>query len=156
MILVLQLTLIGLEVMKYRNLKILLSIMSVGLVISIVLLVVIVSDVLTLDKKINSINTNVAQLTSTPTSSTSPSSKTSSTPTLSLPSSHDYSSQLTSIQSSLESLSLKVSELSTNSGSGTSSCSGTLSENLSGSADQIGSFTDYSLSGSSPIDLTCD
>ena len=67
-------------------------------------------------------------------------------------------SQLTSLQSSVDALSAKVGASSspTVSPSTMMTCTGTLSQNLSGSASQIGSFTDYSLSGSSPINLTCN
>lgn len=67
--------------------------------------------------------------------------------------------QLSAIQSSLGSLSDKMnisqSRSSTTSTSRQMNCMGTLSQNLSGSASQVGSFTNYSLSGSSPINLTC-
>jgi hypothetical protein len=73
------------------------------------------------------------------------------------------SSQLSALQSSVSDLSSKVSAIPTSSSSSSPSpssseltCTGTLSQSLSGSASQVGSFTDYDLSGSSPIDLTCN
>lgn len=71
--------------------------------------------------------------------------------------------QLSNIQGSIGNLTDKVNALPTSTiqpdtvtPSKTMNCSGTLSQNLSGSASQIGSFTDYNLSGNSPIDLTCN
>lgn len=68
------------------------------------------------------------------------------------------SSQLTALQNSVNDLPAKVgaAQSPVTSASTSMTCTGTLSQNLSGSASQIGSFTDYSLSGSSPIDLTCN
>jgi hypothetical protein len=72
------------------------------------------------------------------------------------------SSQLTGIESQLSSQAANKSTVqpttptTTDTVSKTITCTGTLSQNLSGSATAIGSFTNYDLSGSSPIDLTCD
>lgn len=73
------------------------------------------------------------------------------------------SSQLSALQSSVSDLTSKISAIPTTSSSSSPSllskemtCTGTLSQSLSGSASQVGSFTEYNLSGSSPIDLTCN
>lgn len=72
------------------------------------------------------------------------------------------SSQLSGLQSSLSDLSTKVNAIPTTPAAQPSltskelTCTGTLSQSLSGSASQIGTFTDYNLTGSSPINLTCN
>lgn len=72
--------------------------------------------------------------------------------------------KLSSLQNSMSDLSSKLDSQSTQpaqpalstSTSKELTCTGTLSQNLSGSASSVGSFTDYSLSGSSPLNLTCN
>lgn len=67
--------------------------------------------------------------------------------------------QLSSIQLSIGSLSDKLNTPTTQPATTSSkmmTCTGTLSQSLSGSASQVGSFTNYYLSGSSPISLTCN
>jgi len=66
----------------------------------------------------------------------------------------DYTTTLNSIQSTVNAIQAKVNAPSLNSLSHT--CFGTFSQNLSGSANQLGNLTYYSLSGSSPINLTCN
>ena len=93
--------------------------------------------------KLSAVESKVANLSQ----GTSQSSSTASSSSLT-----DYATTLNSIQTTVNAIQTKV-----NMPAFTSShnCNGTLSQDLSGHANQIGSFTNISLSGSSPINLTC-
>ena len=93
--------------------------------------------------KLSAVESKVANLSQ----GTSQSSSTASSSSLT-----DYATTLNSIQTTVNAIQTKV-----NMPAFTSShnCNGTLSQDLSGHANQIGDFTYFSLSGSSPINLTC-
>ena len=93
--------------------------------------------------KLSAVESKVANLSQ----GTSQSSSTASSSSLT-----DYATTLNSIQTTVNAIQTKV-----NMPAFTSShnCNGTLSQDLSGNANQIGSFTNISLSGSNPINLTC-
>jgi len=131
--------------MKTEQFKLMLG-WSIGLsAVCIVLLIFLLFNVMSIKKQVKTLSANGIQSASSSQQSTS----NNSTPTSS------DSTQLTCIQNSLNTLVARPAPT-TSASSGSMTCSGTLSQSLSGSASQIGSFTDYNLSGSSPINLTCN
>jgi hypothetical protein len=121
--------------MKPSQLKTMLGrLIGIGLT-CVLLLIILLINQLSINKQLKTLNDNSSQTATS-----------------------NNSSQLTSLQNSVNALSTKVgtTQTPTVNTSDSMTCTGTLSQDLSGSASQIGSFTDYSLSGSSPIDLTCN
>ena len=105
-------------------------------ILSSFLMVIVLVKLSTVESKIANLSQGTSQSSSTASSS----------------SLTDYATTLNSIQTTVNAIQTKV-----NMPAFTSShnCNGTLSQDLSGHANQIGSFTNISLSGSSPINLTC-
>ena len=105
-------------------------------ILSSVLMVIVLVKLSAVESKIANLSQGTSQSSSTA-SSSSPA---------------DYATTLNSIQTTVNAIQTKV-----NMPAFTSShnCNGTLSQDLSGHANQIGDFTYFSLSGSSPINLTC-
>ena len=99
--------------------------------VSLALLVIMFADLMNMSKQLNTLKTDVSQ--STPASD---------------------ASQLTALQNSVSNLSSKMNQPSLMSLNSTT-CTGTLSEDLSGSATQVGYSTNMDLSGDTPVDLTC-
>ena len=106
-------------------------------ILSSVLMVIVLVKLSAVESKVANLSQGTSQSSSTA-SSSSPA---------------DYSTTLNSIQTTVNAIQTKVNMLAITSSS--HNCNGTLSQNLSGNANQIGDFTYYSLSGSSPINLTC-
>ena len=105
-------------------------------ILSSFLMVIVLVKLSTVESKIANLSQGTSQSSSTASSS----------------SLTDYATTLNSIQTTVNAIQTKV-----NMPAFTSShnCNGTLSQDLSGHANQIGDFTYFSLSGSSPINLTC-
>ena len=105
-------------------------------ILSSFLMVIVLVKLSTVESKIANLSQGTSQSSSTASSS----------------SLTDYATTLNSIQTTVNAIQTKV-----NMPAFTSShnCNGTLSQDLSGNANQIGSFTNISLSGSNPINLTC-
>ena len=105
-------------------------------ILSSVLMVIVLVKLSAVESKVANLSQGTSQSSSTA-SSSSPA---------------DYATTLNSIQTTVNAIQTKV-----NMPAFTSShnCNGTLSQDLSGNANQIGSFTNISLSGSNPINLTC-
>ena len=106
-------------------------------ILSSVLMVIVLVKLSAVESKIANLSQGTSQSSSTA-SSSSPA---------------DYSTTLNSIQTTVNAIQTKVNMPAITSSS--HNCNGTLSQDLSGHANQIGSFTNISLSGSSPINLTC-
>ena len=106
-------------------------------ILSSVLMVIVLVKLSAVESKVANLSQGTSQSSSTASSSS---------PT-------DYATTLNSIQTTVNAIQTKVNMPAIASSS--HNCNGTLSQNLSGNANQIGSFTNISLSGSSPINLTC-
>jgi aspartate-semialdehyde dehydrogenase len=118
--------------MKTSQLKIMLG-WLIGIVSAcVVLLVIVLINQLSINKQLKSLDANSLQTAS-----------------------GSDASQLTDLQKSVDALSAKVQAPSLSS-STSLTCTGTLNQNLTGSSNSIGSFTNLSLSGTTPIDLTCN
>lgn len=118
--------------MKASQLKIMLGWLIGTVVVCIALLTIVLVNQLSLNKQLRSLNTGVLQ--SSPTSDTS---------------------ALANLQKSVDALSAQPQAPSVTP-STSLTCTGTLNQNLTGSSSSIGSFTNLSLSGTTPIDLTCN
>ena len=106
-------------------------------ILSSVLMVIVLVKLSAVESKVANLSQGTSQSSSTASSSS---------PT-------DYATTLNSIQTTVNAIQTKVNMPAIASSS--HNCNGTLSQNLSGSTSQICSYTDISLSGSSPINLTC-
>ena len=106
-------------------------------ILSSFLMVIVLVKLSTVESKIANLSQGTSQSSSTASSS----------------SLTDYATTLNSIQTTVNAIQTKVNMPAIASSS--HNCNGTLSQNLLGSTSQIGSYTDISLRGSSPINLTC-
>lgn len=118
--------------MKASQLKIVLGWLIGIVAVCVVLLVVVLFNQLSIKKQLRSLN--ATSLQSSPASDTA---------------------ELSNLQKSVDALSTKV-QAPTITPSTSLTCTGTLNQDLTGSSSSIGSFTNLSLSGTTPIDLTCN